>query len=516
MQTGVEEGLQKARNLVLKLQPGPETVVTPKPTSAREAIEVRLSKEKLKMVRRMQNQLEQKLQSLNKSVELLAVSKHNVEEEQMSTPRKQDRERQREEFSQKREEAQEFARKLKLEQAERLRRNAERQRQWMERVQRETEEDGRKQQEQKERQLLQLKTAEQHSHELLKRQREEARKSEERLGKAPDSDQYLYKVMEQRFQEAVLLPTLEQRKQELLERRNMRKMVSKQDLALLWRKHNELIAERSLERHQRLKQLKAEEVTTLKMQKEMRTSFGEKINQEDVQHKEQLEQKRKETLVKREKRRNYANLVKEMHPISTSNSKAAELQQLVELLKHPVRENRNVRGEYNVAKIWKSTEGRRKAAHSSSAERLNEGEGRKQNVSTLISRDKSADALGKVKSPQRSRHQVASVLKTARDQQKRNEAPKRPNYLQGLHNLHPSPRSQLTNWESALKNDKLTAYDKFDLVTGKVGLLEERARRKEQLLTAKGGADANPDISADVSAMLIDAIKGKLAILEHF
>lgn len=45
--------------------------------------------------------------------------------------------------------------------------------------------------------------------------------------------------------------------------------------------------------------------------------------------------------------------------------------------------------------------------------------------------------------------------------------------------------------------------------------LEEKAKRKEQLILLNGGPEKNSQLGDDVSNMLIDAIRAKLTILDN-
>ena len=69
------------------------------------------------------------------------------------------------------------------------------------------------------------------------------------------------------------------------------------------------------------------------------------------------------------------------------------------------------------------------------------------------------------------------------------------------------------NWEKMLQNDKGNIYENVEKAKKKVELLEEKAKMNEKLLqNTNGGID--PDLQQKVSGLLLDAIKGKLSILE--
>ena len=69
------------------------------------------------------------------------------------------------------------------------------------------------------------------------------------------------------------------------------------------------------------------------------------------------------------------------------------------------------------------------------------------------------------------------------------------------------------NWEKLLQNYKGNIYDNVEKAKKKVEQLEEKAKMGEKLLqNSNGGID--PDLQQKVSGYLLDAIKGKISILE--
>jgi hypothetical protein len=65
----------------------------------------------------------------------------------------------------------------------------------------------------------------------------------------------------------------------------------------------------------------------------------------------------------------------------------------------------------------------------------------------------------------------------------------------------------------AAYNSRITHYKHEIKIKAK--LIEEEAKRKEKLLSALGGANKNPELGANVSNLLVDAIKAKITILEN-
>ena len=114
-------------------------------------------------------------------------------------------------------------------------------------------------------------------------------------------------------------------------------------------------------------------------------------------------------------------------------------------------------------------------------------------------------------------------LKRARSAQKREPLEKLPDYLTEMrlkntqlidkNNKSPNNKVRNNNWEKLLKSDKGNIYDNVEKAKKKVEQLEEKAKMGEKLLqNVNGGFD--PDLQQKVSGYLLDAIKGKISILE--
>jgi len=70
-------------------------------------------------------------------------------------------------------------------------------------------------------------------------------------------------------------------------------------------------------------------------------------------------------------------------------------------------------------------------------------------------------------------------------------------------------------WEKMIKRNKFSLLENVEEIKMKAKKLEQQAKRKEQLINLKGGAEKNPKMGEDVSNMLIDAIRAKLTILNN-
>ena len=111
-------------------------------------------------------------------------------------------------------------------------------------------------------------------------------------------------------------------------------------------------------------------------------------------------------------------------------------------------------------------------------------------------------------------------FKRARSAQKHEPLEKLPDYLtemrlkntQIIENKSPN-KLKNNNWDKMLQNEKGNIYENVEKAKKRVEQLEEKAKMSEKLLqNSNGGID--PDLQQKVSGYLLDAIKGKLSILE--
>ncbi len=86
-------------------------------------------------------------------------------------------------------------------------------------------------------------------------------------------------------------------------------------------------------------------------------------------------------------------------------------------------------------------------------------------------------------------------------------------YLQERRNKRRDGTSASMQWQNDIKDEKLSMREKYERVSEKVRKLEGEAQRKEQLLIVQQKIH-DVEETNEVTDMLVDAIKAKLAILE--
>ena len=90
---------------------------------------------------------------------------------------------------------------------------------------------------------------------------------------------------------------------------------------------------------------------------------------------------------------------------------------------------------------------------------------------------------------------------------------RRPNEINYLEELKKERKSENKNyninWNKAIQNSN------NDMIQKKIELLDEKYQREKDLMKVKGGYLLNQDIGNDLNNMIINSIKGKLALIEN-
>eukprot|EP00830_Metopus_es_P012939 TRINITY_DN3032_c0_g1_i1.p1 TRINITY_DN3032_c0_g1~~TRINITY_DN3032_c0_g1_i1.p1 ORF type:complete len:617 (+),score=222.54 TRINITY_DN3032_c0_g1_i1:46-1896(+) len=483
-------------------------------------IEEEIRKAKLKEVQRMKEELEMKLETLNENVMFLGGSPGPAKGKEVAAISKEEKLKLKEELENKRKDATDFIHKLKQDKKERQKREKDRKKEIEEKLKKESEEFNKKLKEKEEELLKKRKEGEMLKHQKLKQKREEeSKKFEEQKSKAclPPRDDYLYKKLEERYNQQVLMPLLEDKKKKLADLRNQYKPVSKEELEEHRRKHELLMAEREENRKQEKKVKRKEEESLQSAIQKLQTGVTERVVTFEAKAKEEKEKKKQEKLRKKEKMQNYASLVKEICPVKPNEEKAMELQKQIERLKHPVRQSKDIRKQYELATINKRSAQGKTTVHSASADKLGKDSGEEGKNAN----EKGVDAMQKPRHSTSNKSKIALQLAIQQEEQRKKELEKlkKKDYLTDLRKIrednYGASKPVGHNWESDLQNNKLNPTEKYNRLVGKASLIEEKAKMKEKLLQAKGGAERNPEMGEFVSDMYLDAIKAKLAILEH-
>ena len=82
-----------------------------------------------------------------------------------------------------------------------------------------------------------------------------------------------------------------------------------------------------------------------------------------------------------------------------------------------------------------------------------------------------------------------------------------------IENKSQNKKRNNNNWDKILKNEKGNIFENVEKAKKKEEQLEEKAKMSEKLLE-NSNAGIDPELQQKVSGYLLDAIKGKLSILE--
>ncbi len=494
---------------------------------------------RLSSIRGKKEVLGRKLKELSFELEQLDHEDHALDSEgkrrRLRSLSKEEKEKAKEAEQRRKEEAEELVQKLEAEKKEREHRVQERIGERIKRIQEATAEEAvrAKQAEEERKKAIKEEDLQRHKY-FREKQQEELRRIKEQQEKfhvLPES-KYFYKKAEERYNREVLLPMLETKKQELALKRNFAARVSSKEIAEHSRKHEELMKERERQRLGEYRKKKEEELQTLRHQRLLRGAVSNDIKKEYAEAKELAEKERLKKRSYRAKMVNYSELVRELRPVVVDSLKAAELKKMVNQLRHPVRERRNIKDEYSIDKIRalrlqsRTTSTCDKPKHSIDVGVLSSiqpsaAESRVE-LTVNCGVNTSCDRNPK-RSSSRARYKLKRVLNKNAEDKQHHSADKRqsrskPDYLEEMRKRrggnYTSLKPHRYDWEADIKDPRLNSAEKCEKVMEKAAMMEENALMKEQVLEVSGGAAKNFEMGNYVSGMLLDSIRAKLAVLE--
>jgi len=393
----------------------------------------------------------------------------------------------------KQQEAKDFVKKLMAERNDRIQRELVRQSRFREKADKmmvdlNEKDEMRKEMEQKKRIDDSLERFKQSR---KKRQEEMKQMLEQSKGKAMPSRDYIYKRIEAKYKEENEKASLQMRKEELERKRSKLKPISKEVIKEHMQNYSQIMNQRREVQVQKYQNQKIEEALRAEIQKQYLTSFSQKtyIKDQAAKWREKNVKQYKKAL--RTKMIQYSELVKELRPLKESKAKAMELKSIISRLKHPVREQRDVKANYEISKVIQMDTGRR--LRPKKAEQYN----------SLGSKIGSRKSL-----VDRSRRSFEPAIIPAKSAQK--------SYL-GYNKTGASSvvKAKKYNWEEDIKNQRLNMNDKYSIVLGKVGLMEQQAKMKEKIMNAQSNSNTNFELGESVSDIFVNAIRAKLALLDN-
>ncbi len=356
---------------------------------------------------------------------------------------------------------------------------------------------------------------------LKEREEEKARRAEEMETKrkerqllaklateTPARKEYLYQKMTQQYQTAVEMPELEKRKREIADKRNVYRPIRLADMAEFQKRHDQQIrASEDDHRKEQLRLVQDQRKYQQKVEKELKSTFTDEVIRKDNEAREKVKEEEGQVKERYTKMKEYARVVKEEHQPVASETKALELKKQIEQLKHHPRKSE----PRNAAALTPS------ARNNSLTARLSKETGNE--TPSAESGDKDRKTKFAVPRPKQKRNSGSmKSMEVTHEKPREQPREKRPNYLAELaKNLPELARRSLLeqNFQKVLADDQLTVHDRYQLIKSKAEMLEQSARQKEMLLSAKAGGDAKKsmELGKEVSDMYISAMRAKLSLL---
>eukprot|EP00826_Nyctotherus_ovalis_P012172 TRINITY_DN13190_c0_g1_i2.p1 TRINITY_DN13190_c0_g1~~TRINITY_DN13190_c0_g1_i2.p1 ORF type:complete len:486 (-),score=114.27 TRINITY_DN13190_c0_g1_i2:141-1598(-) len=297
-------------------------------------------------------------------------------------------------------------------------------------------------------------------------------------------EEYLYKRLEDKYKLNVLIPSLEKRKHILAMRRDRFRPANWEVIHQHERKYDRRVKEHSEERERQLAELRLQDQQVRKMQR-----ANLKWIMADMQERLDEDMKVKHKLELREKMQSYSRIIKDIVKVRRSPKKEAELKRAISQLRHPVRERRDMKKLYNLSESHQR--GRNTLAKRAYAVQSNQPN-TCTNTPNFRVKIRSIGEISTVRS---------KPIDYLTEQRRKRES--------GKQSLKAN-----SDWVKDLENPKLGQREKCDLVMQKASKMENEARIKERLLLAKGGPGSDLKMNENITDMLVEAVKAKLAVLD--
>eukprot|EP01022_Parablepharisma_sp_SALTPOND_P033543 TRINITY_DN88980_c0_g1_i1.p1 TRINITY_DN88980_c0_g1~~TRINITY_DN88980_c0_g1_i1.p1 ORF type:complete len:550 (+),score=129.68 TRINITY_DN88980_c0_g1_i1:469-2118(+) len=521
-ESNIKQQLQTAPKLMMRIVKGEDALEKVKEHEPipQNKIEEEICKNKLKDIIRMKDELQKKLMSLKENEELIQHEFNSplklTKDNDYYALNKEERKYLKEELKRRQQEAYEFVRNLRKEEQERQRRIKERERKELEkRMKLEEELENAKKEKQEQERAARREEAIRNIELLKQRKEQEAKERTEE--KHISESGYLYRKFEEQYKKSILLPLLEDKKQKLAEKRNLYKPITKEEIETHVQKVELAQMKHEEERKHELERNRQLEGQVQEMLKKFQTKISQIILQQDTRKREEQNKRLLERKSVEEKRKLYANSLKETCPIIPSENKAAELKQMIEKLKHPVKEKRDVRKQYAVSELY----GRRSSSRPAHSADENGVEGDNKTGTEDNTKNNEKKKQFKRYTPKHavSKPKVEDNIKAEMQRKIEMEKAKKADYLTELRlkreEKYKLSRPDRYNWSSDIFSKKLSPAEKRERVERKAKMIEEKAKQNEKLFYLKGGVDKNVEMGEYVTDMFLDAIKAKLSILEN-
>eukprot|EP00357_Protocruzia_adherens_P032484 CAMPEP_0115025222 /NCGR_PEP_ID=MMETSP0216-20121206/33837_1 /TAXON_ID=223996 /ORGANISM="Protocruzia adherens, Strain Boccale" /LENGTH=583 /DNA_ID=CAMNT_0002399695 /DNA_START=27 /DNA_END=1778 /DNA_ORIENTATION=+ len=500
-------------------------------------IEKTIRDNKLREAERNRKELEERLNFLNSNIEALTSlntgASPQVHGKTVDPVTRAPAKLTKEEEEKKKKEAQLRIKKYNKDRAEKEKRDQEKRLEAERKMQRDMERRD-KELKEKEEKLKEEKVRKMMEHQdRLKKMREERERlgeSSKEVYKKSKQDKPLFMKIEERFQKQVAMPELEKRKKEISTKRDLYKPLNRGDLD----SHERKVAEEARLKEEQLRREREERYEAWqahqKANKMSESVFMRDMLDREKHNKEVLEQKDIERKELVDKKKKYAEVVKELHAPKIDKTKQLEMQYNIEKLKNPVKKkiykhpNAGDESGMNVSQPLNGRSNYRPRRNRSANQDGDSSEPSRHSMSVAHSRD---NIQFKKKRTKRATH-ASMDLNTqgggGDDEDREKKDKKVVDYLKDMRVKREEKKkyfrvkSTSYSWEEDMQSDNVSKTEKLDKVKTKAQKIEEHAKKQEKLLKLmsddKDGLDErNLDAGEQISDMYIESIKAKLAIL---
>ena len=226
-----------------------------------------------------------------------------------------------------------------------------------------------------------------------------------------------------------------------------------------------------------------------------KTKFLDSVLEQEIMNREERDRKEEEKREFMDKMKSYGEMVKEMHKPQISRRKQLEMKLIKERVTNPGR--RPLHGSYSTQHLRKTFKEDYSTAHGS---RMPNSEAE----DSAHKRRKIIWPENPMKPPPKE-PRVGVSCDWLKEQRMKRQEEEKDGRVRG------SPKSE---WKKDINSTDLSKKEKYELVRERVRVLEETAKRKEQILavTKNGTIDQNDQ----VNDMIYESIKAKLSILDEF
>ena len=314
--------------------------------------------------------------------------------------------------------------------------------------------------------------------------------------KPANVNQYLFKALENKYNEQ----QKNEIQNEIMKKREKIKenSVSLEEIFDFEKKQKELELKRIVEMEEEKKKLKEQWKQTKDILPKFESNMMQIIKEEEKKNKEKKELEEAKKKLKQQEIKNYGESVNKLFLPKINQSMKKEREQRIKNL--DVKSNiQHITKKKNNGRILLKKPDPNKPSKYSWKLKLE-----------LDEQEKSV----------KNRIPIQVQLKRSKSAQKHEPLEKLPDYLTEMrlknnHNIENNSQIKFrtNNWNKILKNDKGNLYENVEQAKKKVEQLEKKAKMSEKLMQNING-EIDPDLQQKVSGYLLDAIKGKISILE--